>query len=537
MASNFKGYTDKYMHRLDRGRELATVSDLDDNDAAVQMKRLSHIRAANYSEEYLESAQLRTQQYQSYARYYTGNHFIHPVYEGFHKVTVNFCQMVVDKTVEWVVANGFSVSHKDGRSVQLGEILNQVWEDNDKEHLHTKLTLESCMKGDAYLYVNMVDTDESGRRLPKSEWRIKLNFLPADYCYPIYREDMPENPVAVLVSYPILMKESQTGEPVRAQFGMYATAEKIIFMTDGSVVETVANPLGEVPIVHFPNTISATSRFGVSEVAKIHPLNEKYNETMSTLSKIIEYTGEPTTIVKGAKLSTLERGANKVWSNLPTDGDVFNLELESELEPIQNFLTRIEDNIFRMAETPKIAFDTQDDGYSNTSGIAMQMLFQPLVEKTRRIRKAQQKSFKTTNRLILKCLKKINGIDIESLLVDSTNPKRVYDTKVKFTSLLPKDENEELDRVIKKLDAGILSKAEAIRQVSGVDDYEQHSLELLSDKIAKLVEAFELQKGAMGIQPALSSAGIGSDCLTEEVRKVLSNIEDTVNKLSSGKNR
>lgn len=538
MARNFLGFTDPYAARLYRSSHLdAAMSALKDNRNFLAIERLNikDVRSISFSDEYRNTAIQRWAQYSRNQEFYLGDHFHNPVYDGFPKFITNFCGMIVDKTVEWVVAKGFKILPADGQSMKVSGLVDDVWEDNAKNLLLSQLVMESAIKGDSYLYVSVVDKDDAGVPLPRNEWRIKLNALPAEYCYPIYRDDMPEIPVAVLVSYPILTQIEEGGEPVVVQFGMFATKDQIVYLQDSEVKEVVENPLKEVPVVHFAHSPSPGSKFGQSEITKISSLNERYNEVMTTMSKIIEYCGEPTTIVQGAKLVNLERGANKVWSNIPADGKVYNLELKSELDPIQNYLNRVENDIFRLAETPKIAFDTQDDGYSNTSGVAMQMLFQPLVEKTQRIHKSYTKGIQVTNRLILKIHERILGTNVDALFESPEGKRRKYMTKVKYTTLLPKDENEELDRVIKKLDAGLISRAEAIRTVTQVENPEQHSLELLMDKVAKLTEAFENQKAVQLIEPAVSSAALGSECLTEGVQSILSLLEKS-SKNPSGNN-
>ena len=62
--------------------------------------------------------------------------------------------------------------------------------------------------------------------------------------------------------------------------------------------------------------------------------------TERQIQDVIGYHGSPTTILKGAKISELEKGAGRVWS-VPADADVKNLELEGDLGASNAFLDRL----------------------------------------------------------------------------------------------------------------------------------------------------------------------------------------------------
>ena len=67
--------------------------------------------------------------------------------------------------------------------------------------------------------------------------------------------------------------------------------------------------------MHIANKPAASSPWGLADIQNIITLNREYNEKATEISDIINYHTEPVTVITGAKSSSLERGANKIWAS------------------------------------------------------------------------------------------------------------------------------------------------------------------------------------------------------------------------------
>ena len=355
--------------------------------------------------------------------------------------------------------------------------------------------------------------DDDGKLLDQSEWRVQLTALDPSWCFPFWDAATPGKMSSIMLQFPVY--DSNVGKTVT--FSMYVTPDTWTTWTDAKQTAKSKNIFGKLNVVHIPNFIRPKSSFGLSDIEDVIPLNEEYNLVSNSVRKIVKYQGEPTTLIFGARASTLERGANKVWSNLPTDARVENLELKTDLKAVRDYLNELKANIQFLSDTPKVVFDSSELSVSNTSGLAMQMMFLPLISKTERRRVAHRKGIQEINRLIFQAHRDVLG---ENWVELSDDPKTAEVTNVEYTSLLPKDEQMELDIALKKVAAGVWSKAEFARRISGVVDLERLALELAADKRSEMALAYENQRSLNGLVPNLASVFLSSVYLSEDLESV-----------------
>lgn len=457
-----------------------------------------------------DAAIQRLARYRNSWNFYNGEHWTSPFEDGDRKPVFNYCGTVADKAAEWYVAKGVTFRSPRGNE-DIAQLLNEVWKHNFIYTLLQKMALYGSVTGDAFLYVTINTVDALGKKLPKSEWTVSLNPIDPQYVYPLWSESSPNEMDACVMQFPLTAEAN----PDESLYTIFIERDKITTWKGTRKTGEVDNKFGKVNVVYYPNLIVPNSLFGVSDIERIIPVNEEYNTVANSIRKIIKYQGEPTTLVYGARVSQLERSANSVWSNLPIDAKVENLKLDTDLKANFDYLDRLEKQIYKLSSTPAVAFEAQGVPVSNTSGLAMQMLYQPLIEKTVRRQQGHIRSYVQTNELILLAYENYLGVDIKQL---ADYPADVYKTDVQFSSPLPKDEPADLDLGMKKIAAGIWSKAEAIRQLSGVTDQSRLLLELAADKRAELVTAYESANAANGIAPNMSSVFLSSPFLQEDLQ-------------------
>lgn len=460
----------------------------------------------------------RLNRYRKAWDFYYGNHWANPYEDGEEKPVMNFCKKIVDTSVDWFVAMGCSTTAPNGNE-PIAELVDLCWDYNDRLTIMERAGQYGSITGDAFFYVTLETKAQDGTDLPPEEQRVRIMALDPSYCFPLWNPYRQGVMMSILIQIPITVD----GQDTNSLFSVFITPTEWSSWIDEEPVQKQPNPFGRINVVHVPNLLLANSVYGQSDIHTVIPLNEEYNLVLNSVRKIIKYHAEPTTVVYGAKMGDLERGAKKLWSNLPADARIENLQLQSDLNATYAYMDRLEQRICDLSNTPKVAFDSEKLAISNTSGLAMQMRFQPLVEKTRKRQNNYKKGFREINKLIL-LGHQLLGYNIESL-VDA--PEQIYETETSFTSPLPRDEQAELDAAVKKRELGIWSQAEAIRRLSDVSDYRRLVLELAADKRAELLEAFETQRANSGQIPNTTVGFLSSAALSEDFEELITQMQST----------
>jgi len=125
--------------------------------------------------------------------------------------------------------------------------------------------------------------------------------------------------------------------------------------------------------------------FGISDVEPILDLVEEYDHLAAKQTRIVDYYAAPNIVFSGLQKSgaPVERSVGTVF-HLPADGKAYFLEWSGGAPDIDNQLTRIRNAIAEVSQVPAVAFGTVDSGISNISGVAIKILYGPLLSKTQR---------------------------------------------------------------------------------------------------------------------------------------------------------
>lgn len=456
---------------------------------------------------YMDAAAIRLERYRNAWNYYNGDHFQQMFEDGERKVVCNYCATIVDKGVDWFLAKGFTIRGKEGNE-DAAEFLMSIFRGNQYLAKFYKGLQFGAITGDAFFYVTVETKDVKGNDLPKDQWRVRFDALNPAHCFPFWSSSNPDQLLSILIQFPVTLEQ---GQPTQL-FSLYITPDTFESWVGFESQGKKPNPFGKVNVVHIPNFSRADSFFGKSDIEGVMPLNDELNVVATSIRRIIKYHAEPTTIIYGARVTQLEKGSKKVWSGLPapTEAKVENLQMEGDLAATYQWYAELKKEISVHGETPAVMLAHEDARISNTSGIAIELLFEPIISKTNRRRTNYQKGISAICDLIFIATEKIIGEDI-SILADK--PEDLKEVVTDFTSPLPKDEQMQLDIALKKISAGIWSQVEGIRQCSGVLDLQRLTLELAADTRAKLALARENQRAVMNEDPIMSVAFLGSPFL------------------------
>lgn len=144
--------------------------------------------------------------------------------------------------------------------------------------------------------------------------------------------------------------------------------------------------LGEVewnyslpPIVHCKNLPCANAVWGYGDLEDVR-LNDALNLIASSTRKILRLHASPQTVAKNFNPALLRRDANMVWE-IPegTDGDLFNLEMQSDLEASRKFYLELRSAFYAMGRMPDVA---QIGDLGALTNFGLRVLFADALERT-----------------------------------------------------------------------------------------------------------------------------------------------------------
>ena len=433
-------------------------------------------------------------------------------YEGYHwegiddldkpQVTFNYCRTFVNKFVSFEFGKGFTIktpveldnvgvtiddkkieinldTNDDGQLSEdelqggftikektLGDYLLQVWEDNKKDTLLTELGQTKSITGEAWVKVQFEDPEDMNdpfEEYPKG--RIRLSCIPTQFVFPRFSDHDKDRLESLLIMYPI-RKEQDTGVLFKRtvettiMYKEFWTPKEIIVYEGKKEVDRMENPYGFIPFVQIKNFPIAGRTRGVGDIDDIIPLNVELNTKKSDVSEVIDYHSAPITLVYGAKIGNLEKGANKVWGGLPKDAKVENLNLQGDLVASVNYASDVKTSMCEIAGVPETVLGGAS-AISNTSGVALQYMNLPLIERTRIKRSCSSDGLQKVNKYIIfislyhELIKKPEDISMRDFL---RNEVEIPDT-------LPKDELIELQKIQQEMTMGLECRHGAMERV------------------------------------------------------------------------
>ena len=437
-------------------------------------------------------------------------------YEGYHwegiddedspQVTFNYCRTFIDKFVSFELGDGFYIEttegldkiavtngdqkidtnkdlNKDGvitpeealSPSQLTErtvfdFLEKVWDYNDRDSFIEEIGQTKSITGEAWVKVQYVapeDLDDPFGEYPNG--KIRLSVTPTQYVFPEFDQHDTKKLNTLLIMYPIERRE-QTGilkNRTRIKtiiYKEYWTKDEIKVYEDEKEIDSMKNPYNMIPYVQIKNLAVAGRTRGLSDLDDLIPLNMELNMKKSDCSEIIDYHSAPITLVYGAKIGNLEKGANKVWGGLPKDSKVENLSLSGDLLASQSYISDTKTAMCEIGGVPETVLGGAS-AISNTSGVALQYMNAPLIDKTKTKRNLTKNGLQKVNKLILL-------ISLMEGLIEKPEEISIAEfvrNTVTIPDTLPKDTMLELTQIQLEMQLGLECRHGALKRLGRED--------------------------------------------------------------------
>jgi hypothetical protein len=311
---------------------------------------------------------------------YLGHHWGYRREQGEMQIAVNYYRAFVDYLTRFVFGKGVHFRSPEATEAIVPSRLERVWSvDNDKMRVLLEMSQIGMITGDAFVKVAYEEPyeDSVGRFHPG---RVRVLPLNSAFCFPEFH---PHDRTRLLRFKQKYRFWGTSLEGTRQVFTYteILTDDIIEEYVNDELIDSRPNPLGMIPVVHIPNIFVSGSPWGLSEAHDMISLNRAFNEISTDVADIINYHAAPVTVIVGAKASNLEKGAKKVWGGLPKDSQVFNLEGgASGLSGAMQYLQMLKTSMHEMMNVPETALG-QAQPVSNTSGVALSIQYQPLMNR------------------------------------------------------------------------------------------------------------------------------------------------------------
>lgn len=470
-------------------------------------------------------------------------------YEGYHwqdipptdkpQITENYCRPFVNKFVSFELGSAFSINidkdtldkYAEGELTHL-DYLNEVWKDSKKDSLCIELGQSKSVTGDGWLqvrYYPVEELDDPFNEYPNG--KILVTVIPTSIVFPEYNDYDKSKLEKVTIAYPVQKEQSslilRKTTLQKVVYKQEWTKDRIRVTLGNKVLQDIPNKYKVIPFVQIKNYPIAGRTDGVSDLEDLIPLNMELNLKKSDISEIIDYHSAPITVVFGAKINQLERGANKVWGGLPKDAKVENLELSSDLGASTAYVEDLKNAMHDIGGVPKGALGGEQ-AISNTSGVALQFVNMPLIERNK-IKKSETKhGLEYVNKLILYIAIQEGLFSMPS----NMTPKEFYDTEVSITDNLPKDTLIELQQIETEIRLGLESREGAMRRL-GKQDIQDIIEEIDEEKIEEAEMQYQINKV---LNPVMANLEGNSQADQKDVDKdpKFTNNDNNPKKLNSG---
>ncbi len=454
----------------------------------------------------------RLNRYAANWAWYLGQHWSYRRPNGDNNLTFNYVRALQDYITNFCFGKGVNWRTPKVTEAIVPGILRRVWEeDNPKERTLWDIGQQGGVTGDVFVKVAYEEpyVDPAGNM-----HRGKCRIIPLNsaHCFPEFHPHDRSRLLRFKLKYRF-WGTSLEGTRQVFTYTELITEEAIEEYINDELIDARPNALGTIPIVHGANIPVAQSPWGISDTSDIISLNREFNEKATEISDIINYHAAPVTIITGAKASQLEKGPRKIWGGLPKDANVFNLTMDAELAQPLAFLEFLKRSMHEMTGVPETALG-QSQPISNTSGVALSIQFQPLMNRYSLKKIQYDQIFRKINELVIRtiCLYEPESTMFDprvsappeqgQMMVLDPRDETIYKTATHWPSPLPIDLLVKLNEEQMKIAMGLQTTRGALKEI-GEEFPDEKMEEIFSDRVEDMK-----QQGALALLQAEINAAI-----------------------------
>jgi len=292
-------------------------------------------------------------------------------------VVVNLCRSVVDKGVSFLFGRDVRFEIVEGTETDAEAWLDACWQENRKLTLLQKLALSGAIAGHAFVKIVTDPTLPYPRLVVLDPATVVVHVAPDDH----------ERVLAYRIQFPTVDRD--TGRPVVLRQTIERDGARWIVRDEraysGGQWQLVSErvwPHPFPPVVDCQNLPNPHDYWGISDLEDdVLRLNDSMNFLLSNLVRIVRYHAHPKTWGRGFRADQLDLSVDETIVLPSPDAELRNLEMQSDLGSSIQLYLRLREAFHEVTRVPEIATG-RVEGVGSLSGVALQILYQPLIEKT-----------------------------------------------------------------------------------------------------------------------------------------------------------
>lgn len=407
-----------------------------------------------------------------------GNMTYRTVKKEVHRIPSSTQKQIINWAVTMNLSGGIEIDAelRDGKASDetMLQMLKRTWDDNKLDYIAQKIdrikkNYTQCL---VVWYSEEAEEGFWGDIAPNSKFKMQCAvFSPedGDIIIPLY--DQYKKMIGCARSYIV-----KVGDKDVNKLDLFIT-EKYITYAEGeggwSIEKETAIPYGKANFV-----FHGQKRPEYADViAKIERVEEADSDTADenqmSAFPILAATGEIVATTGGATKNTRKS------FQLENGGDLKYVEANGSQQSAKDERANLRRDIYDETATPQISME-QISGSSNLPGVTIEMMFLPATNKAKSNQQGDLgMEWQRHLNLLKSCMAVINvGVkDSVSMVV-----------RPKFKIELPRNLTEEYERIVRLVEAGLLSVETAVRALGFVDDVE--------GEIAKIEEEVKRRRAA-----------------------------------------
>jgi hypothetical protein len=289
---------------------------------------------------------------------------------------LNYARMIVDKGVSFLFGQEVKFEIDETAETSAEEWLDAVWQANRKMSLLQSAALIGGVTGHTFLKI--IPNEPYPRLVSIDSETMTVSLAPDDYqtilSYQIsYTSQDPKAKKPIGVRQ-IIERDGQRWR-ITDQVG---DMERLVWST----VNQTVWPYDFSPIVDCQNLPAPGEFWGCSDLEDdVLEIIRAINFIASNTARIIHFHAHPKTWGKGFAAKDFRIGVDETIILPGDNAELHNLEMQSDLTSSLAYLDRLRQALHEISRVPEVATGNLEKAGS-LSGVALQILYQPLLEKT-----------------------------------------------------------------------------------------------------------------------------------------------------------
>lgn len=300
-------------------------------------------------------------------------------------VMVNRCRPVVDKGVSFLFGSDITFevqADDDGDGTEAQEYLDGFWKQNRQMTLLQRLALTGGITGHAMFKILPPTPGSKYPRLVVLDPSNVVVYTDPDDC---------ETVLEYHIMYDRLDQSGNIAREVRQVIQRLPNGTWLILDQEKGAKDkgwttnrTVNWPYPFAPIAACQNLPAPGEYWGLSDTGPdLIQLNKDLNFVLSNINRILRYHAHPKTWGKGFNADQLKIAIDETVVLQADNAEMHNLEMTSDLHSSLNFADTIRGAMDELSRVPALSLGVLKDVPRGTvSGVALQIMYEPLVEKT-----------------------------------------------------------------------------------------------------------------------------------------------------------